>query len=102
MGNLDRNGYGLSILQDDESRCYLCGNRAGKLDRHEIYGASNRKKSKELGFWVMLCHYPCHMTLAHGDRDTMDMLHRRGQIAAMNTYNLTTDEFINLIGRNYL
>lgn len=101
MGNLDRNGYGLSLLQDDESRCYLCGNRAGKLDRHEIYGASNRKKSKELGFWVTLCHEPCHR-LAHGDRAVMDLLHFRGQIAAMNTYGWSKEDFRNVIGRNYL
>ena len=101
MGNLDRNGYGLSILQDDESMCYICGNRSGKLDRHEVYGASNRKKSKALGLWVVLCHEPCHR-LAHGDRYYMDLLHQRGQIAAMETYRWTKDDFRKEIGRNYL
>ena len=98
----DHNGYNASILQDDTNCCYLCGRRSGKLDRHEIYGASNRKKSKALGLWVVLCHRPCHLELAHGDRDTMDLLHRRGQIAAMNHYMLDRKEFINLIGRSYI
>ena len=102
MGNLDRNGYGVSIMQDDLSRCYLCGRSTGKLDRHEVYGASNRKKSKELGLWVMLCHHPCHMQMAHGNKHMMDMLHWRGQIAAMNTYGWSIEEFRYVIGRNYL
>lgn len=98
----DSNGYSKSIMQDDLSRCYLCGGSSVKLDRHEVFGASNRKKSKELGLWVLLCHRPCHLSFAHGNRETMDSLHRRGQIAAMNTYGWNIDKFRSVIGRNYL
>lgn len=98
----DRNGYGQSILQDDLSRCYLCGSSAGKIDRHEVFGAANRKKSKAYGLWVMLCHHPCHLEKAHGDGYVMDMLHRHGQLAAMTTYKMTIEEFVKWIGRSYL
>ena len=97
----DRNGYNPSILQDDQSRCYICGNRPEQLVRHEVFGASNRSKSKAWGLWVAICPEPCHR-LAHGDRYYMTMLHKRGQMAAMATYRWTREDFINEIGRNYL
>ena len=49
MSGLDRNGYAPSILQDDLSVCFRCGRSCEKLDRHEVYGAANRQKSKALG-----------------------------------------------------
>lgn len=97
-----RNGYNPSIVQADIEHCFLCGNSSGKLDRHEVWGGSNRQKSKALGLWVVLCHEPCHLSLAHGDRKTMDYLHQTGQRAAMEKLGLSTEEFIKLIGRNYL
>lgn len=97
----DRNGYSLSIMQDDTTRCYLCGNRAGKLDRHEPCQGRNRRISKAYGMWVALCHRPCHLEIAHGDKAVADMLKQRAQIAAMNTYGWTKEEFIKRFGRNY-
>lgn len=97
-----RNGYSPSIVQADTERCFLCGNSNGKLDRHEIFGASNRQKSKRLGLWVVLCHEPCHLSLAHGYNSTMIALKQAGQTAAMQTYGWSTEEFIRQIGRNYL
>ena len=54
---LDRNGYAPSILQQGE-RCHMCGGHHiyDGLDRHEVFGGAYRKKSKELGLWVLLCH----------------------------------------------
>lgn len=97
-----RNGYNPSIVQSDTERCFLCGNTNGKLDRHEIWGASNRQKSKRLGLWVVLCHEPCHLSLAHGRNSVMIALKQAGQSAAMQTYGWSTEEFIRQIGRNYL
>lgn len=99
---MDRNGYNESIVQRGSRCCYLCGNTHGKLDRHEIWGGALRAKSKEYGLWVLLCHIPCHLGLAHGDRETQLYLRRMGQAAAMREYNMTTDDFISFMGRNYL
>lgn len=96
----DRNGYNESIMQTDHTRCFRCGATTGKLDRHEIYGASNRQKSKRLGLWVTLCR-DCHND-AHGYNSVMIALKQAGQVAAMQTYGWTTEEFIKEIGRNYL
>ena len=99
---MDRNGFNPSILQDDLTRCYLCGNTAGKLDRHEVFPGRNRQKSKYYGLWVCLCHEPCHMRFAHQDSIVAQMLKERGQIAAMTRHGWDTQEFINKFGRSYL
>ena len=102
---LDTNGYAMSIVQYDTSRCYLCGNTAGKLDRHEIFGGvANRQKSKAYGLWVSLCHYPCHEGPSgpHMNASVMRYLHEKGQAAAQEAYGWTSDEFISRFGKNYL
>lgn len=98
--NLDRNGYAESIVQDIDG-CYYCGTTAGKLDRHEIYHGANREKSKRLGLWVTLCH-DCHMTLHQTDAALDWTLKREGQRIAMKRYEMSTDEFRAIIGKNYL
>lgn len=96
----DRNGYSLSIMQDDTERCYLCG-RGGDLVRHEPLKGRNRKLSKAYGLWVAICPVPCHL-YAHNDIDTDTLLKQRAQIAAQATYQWTKEEFIERFGRNYL
>lgn len=97
---LDRNGYAPSIVQDIKG-CYLCARQDGKLDRHEIFHGAYRKKSKELGTWVTLCH-DCHMTLHHKDARLDEILKQQGQREAMQRYGWTTAEFIERFGKNYL
>lgn len=97
---LTRNGYAPSIMQDDYGVCYRCGTSSGKLDFHEIFGSSNRQKSKRLGLWVTLCRR-CHED-AHGYNSVMIALKQAGQVVAMQTYGWTTEQFIREIGRNYL
>lgn len=101
---MDKNGYNQSILQppSDYPRCFLCGKTAGKLDRHEIFGASNREKSKRLGLWAYLCHRPCHLEYAHGDGQTSLQLKRAGQRTAMERYGWSVEQFVAEIGKNYL
>lgn len=96
----DSNGYSKSIMQDDLSRCYLCGRYGGDLVRHEPIHGKNRKNSKAYGMWVNICPIPCH-NLAHCDIDTDRMLKQRAQVAAQATYQWTTQEFIEVFGRNY-
>lgn len=102
MTGLDRNGYAPSILQDDLTECYRCGHSHEKLDRHEIYGAANRKKSKALGLWVMLCHDSCHLNGVHKDASENRRLKQKAQRIAMKHYGWTTEDFIREIGKNYI
>ena len=99
---LDRNGYAPSIMQTDLGKCFRCGRTTGKLDRHEIYGNANRQKSKRLGLWVVLCHQDCHLNGAHAQKKIADALKQAGQVAAMETYHWSKEDFIREIGRNYL
>lgn len=101
---LDRNGYSLSLLQsDDLPRCYLCDRTDGKLDRHEIFGASCRKKSKRLGLWVLLCG-DCHTGPdgVHRNAVRRQRLKGEGQDAAMRKYGWSKEDFIAEFGKNYL
>lgn len=99
---LDRNGYAPSILQDDLSFCYRCGRSDRKLDRHEVFGAANRGKSKSLGLWVMLCHDACHLNGVHKDASEALRLKRKAQRVAMRHYGWNEEDFIEIIGRNYV
>ena len=101
---LDRNGYAPSIMQSDLTRCYRCGRTSGKLDRHEVFGGSNRAKSKRYGLWLMLCHDGCHLGTwgVHYNAEAMAQLHREGQEAAMEAYGWTVEEFRKRIGKSYL
>jgi len=99
---MDSNGYNPSILQDDLSYCYCCGRSAEKLDRHEIFGAANRKKSKELGLWVMLCHQSCHLGGVHTYPYKYIYLKQKAQRIAMKHYGWTKEEFIEKFGRSFI
>ena len=101
---LDRNGYSPSLMQDDPSCCYACGQRAGKLDRHELFGGPYRSKSKALGLWISLCHQPCHQgrTGAHGDASVNAAYRKAAQKAAMDAFGWSEADFIREFGKNYL
>ena len=101
---IGKNGYAPSIMQSDLSRCYRCGRTTCKLDRHEVFGSSNREKSKNYGLWVALCHDGCHLGKfgVHYNAEAMKQLHREGQIAAMEAYGLSKEYFIKKFGKNYL
>lgn len=99
---LDSNGYAPSIMQQDLSRCYICGRSSEKLDRHEPFGGALRSKSKKMGLWVTLCHWICHLNGAHAHGEIAQMLKREAQQRAMDYYGMTTDEWIELFGKNFL
>lgn len=99
---LDRNGYAPSIMQTEQDGCFRCGRSTEKLDRHEIWGGANRQKSKALGLWVLLCHSSCHLGCVHKDASESLRLRKKAQRVAMKHYGWTTEEFIQIIGRNYL
>ena len=85
--------------------CWLCGRTNSQLDRHHIFGGSNRKKSERYGLVVDLCHDSCHIFgkySAHQNKEVALRLHQYGQKEAMEKYGWTTERFIQEFGRNYL
>lgn len=100
---LDRNGYGKSILQDSERECWLCGDDRN-LERHEIFGAAMRDRSKALGLWVSLCPN-CHRTgktAVHSCAETADNLKRTAQSMAMELFDWTPEDWMLRFYKNYL
>lgn len=87
-----------SILQDDDSACFLCGRNgsADRLERHHIFGSANRKFSDADGLTVMLCGDECHRNgkmSAHRNRDVSDKLQEMATKAWINTYGGTIEDF---------
>lgn len=95
-----------SIVQSDPNFCFLCGRNgsADRLEKHHLFGASNRKHSEEDGLFVWLCGERCHRNgsgSAHRNGDIMDGLHLIGQKAYEREIG-TREEFVKRYGRNYL
>lgn len=91
-----------SVLKTRPGICYICRRRGDTALHHCFFGAANRWMSDENGFVVFLCP-SCHTespTSAHKCRDTDLYLKRRCQAAYEK--NHTRDEFMRLVGRNYL
>lgn len=98
-----------SILQDWKV-CYLTkkpdeDNIFGKLDKHHIYfGSGDRSVSEQYGFWVWIRHdhhiADMPYNTPHNDRAVDLQLKRECQRKYEEKH--TRDEFMALIGRNYL
>ncbi len=95
-----------SIMQSDTNSCYLCARNGNgdRLEKHHVFGGSNRKYSEEDGLTVFLCGDRCHRNgpfSAHRNKDIASYLHRNGQIAWMQKYG-SLEEFRERYGRNYI
>lgn len=95
-----------SILQK-EKYCYLCdklGNRymVRGLQEHHIFGGPNRPISEAEGLkcWLCLAHHTQGSEAVHHNGTNMRILQRDAQQAYER--NHTREEFIRLIGRNFL
>lgn len=87
--------------------CWLCGRNgtADPLDKHHIFGEASRRKSEKYGLAVYLCHHRCHIfgpKAVHNNADTMEELHKFGQLKAMREEGWSVEEFIMEFGKNYL
>lgn len=94
LQKLERNRY--SIFTDDLKHCYLCGK--SPADIHEIFGGANRKVSMQNGFCVPLCRE--HHCIITNDNDLSLIMKKICQEKYEKTHN--REEFIALIGKNYL
>lgn len=96
-----------SIMQKDETICYLCGRPGGfePLDRHHVFGGALRRKSEKYGLFVWLHHDSCHIfgrNSAHQSGKTAGFLHRQGQRAAMAEYGWSAEDFRREFYKNYV
>ena len=94
LQKLEKNRY--SILTNNMDRCFICGSPF--VDIHEIYGGGNRKVSMKNGFTVPLCR--SHHQTATLDSSASLYLKQKCQKKYEETH--TKDEFMKLIGKNYL
>ena len=85
------------------NQCFICG-ATRNLERHHIFGASNRKKSEEDGLVVYLCH-ECHNEPPNGVHHNVHImreLHQYGQRLGMEENEADEEAFRRRYGRNYL
>lgn len=97
-----------SIMQTDESHCYLCGYHEGaryqEMHWHHVFGGPNRKHSEEYGLKVRLCVYSCHEygpNAVHRNKETDIRLKQEGQRAFERVHG-TREDFMRIFGRNWL
>lgn len=77
-----------------EGICEICGKYSKRLDPHEIFGGSNRKRSIKNKFIKLLCRE------CHSNEKIINQLRIDTQKEYMKTH--TEEEFIKLIGKSYL
>lgn len=87
--------------------CFLCGKNGSqdRLERHHIFGGSNRRLSEKYNLVVYLCGNSCHRNgpkAAHRCKETMNLLHAYGQRKAMKEQGWSAEQFRHVFGRNYL
>lgn len=89
-----------SIIQYcDEPECYISGSRRNLDKHHCIHGRANRKIAEKYGLWVWLQH-DIHMRLHDSDKKLDKELEQEAQRAFEK--NHSRNEWMNLIGKNYL
>ncbi len=94
LRKLERNRY--SILTKDLDHCWLCGK--SPVDIHEIYGGANRKTSMQNGFCIPLCRE--HHEVITIKNTFSIYIKEFCQQKFEETHS--RNEFMNLIGKNYL
>ena len=89
-----------SIMQI-ERECYLTG-RTDNLHKHHVFGGPNRKISEANGFWCYLTADKHNMAVdsVHHNR-ALDLLVKTDCQQKFEEAH-TREEFMRLIGRNYL
>nr|DAR37395.1 MAG TPA: Recombination enhancement, RecA-dependent nuclease [Caudoviricetes sp.] len=85
-------------------KCWLCG-KVGAVERHHIFGGSNRDKSERDGLVVLLCGDTCHRNgprAAHQCAETALEIKKYGERKWMYEHEASTDDFRREYGKNYL
>lgn len=97
-----------SIIQDDDTQCYLCGAHEGarfqEMHWHHVFGGPNRKHSEEYGLKVRLCGYACHEygpNAVHKNKEVDEALKKKAQTIFEEKCG-TREDFMRIFGRNWL
>ena len=96
LAKLERSRF--SIFTDDLDTCMFCG--MGATDLNEIFRGRNRRNSMKYGAVQPLCRR-CHTKITN-DRKLELKWMIKGQKKVMEYYQMSTDEFISIFGRNYI
>ena len=90
------------VLFEDMEHCYVCGSNHVHW-HHIFYGTANRKISDRLGYVAPLCgmHHNMSNDGVHFNK-AFDLHLKRMAQEHFERNNGTRDDFIKLIGRNYL
>lgn len=95
-----------SIIQTDKTYCYICKQTGNRLEEHHIFhGNGIRRKSEKYGLKCYLCANKCHKYgefAVHNNIEYDLKLKQHAQKKAMKYYKWTTDDFIKIIGKNYI
>ena len=96
-----------SILQQDPTRCFICGGYAcgDPLDKHHVFGGAMRSKSEKYGLTVYLHHNKCHIFgkyAVHQNAEINNTLKAKAQAKAMQYYGWGVDDFRREFYKNYL
>lgn len=94
LNNLEKKRY--SILTNDFEHCYICGRVKKQI--HEIYKGRNRQKSMKNGFCIPICE-ECH-SKTETDVSFLNIYRQECQKKYEETH--TREEFMQIIGKNYL
>lgn len=96
-----------SILQKKDGTCYLCRKLHGDyrvqgIHEHHVFDGPNRSISEAEGFKVYLCtdHHLYGPQAVHRNHEMMFLVQQDCQRAY--EQNHTRQEFVELIGKNYL
>ena len=95
-----------SIIQSDREYCYLC-DKAGIynnyfLQKHHVFGSSNRNNSEREGLYVALCvaHHEYGPQAVHTNHEEDLSLKKEAQEIYESTHS--HEEFMAIFGKNYL
>ena len=92
-----------SIIQDTRE-CWVCGNTHNLHSHHIFFGSGRRHISEREGLKVWLCAYHHNMSDegVHFNPDLDRRLKILGETVWCEKNEATPDDFIKLMGRNYL
>lgn len=72
--------------------------------KHHVFGGANKKLSEKDGLFIYLIPEMHNMSNAgiHFNKEFMDYAHKVGELAWMQHYNKTIEDFISRYGKNFL
>ena len=90
-----------SIIQPDETRCYVCGATVGLERHHAMHGTANRKIAEKYSLTVMLCqtHHTGRLGV-HTDPILDERIKKDAQRAFTRIYGRSL--WMRLFRKNYL